>query len=304
MGRGVEEVKKAMNKEKGFVEVVSLVKGMSNFIEDIVSSVISSNTQFVHAGIDDYYEIEKDIFGEMQGTKANTADCLVTNAPPNQVFNSLQNSAYTIDEDAGYVGFEDGTKFFQVSLKKGRDQAQLGKVTKKLKSMGFDVSPTTELTEGKFIDWVKKVSKKTWERVSSLTKKITQPLIKRVKKKFKSDITDKDLAEISKAVNEAKISDKTQNLVNSILENPNDLLSRMNSYIDSIKARESESVYVNIEKLNQVKKYENPDTAFKLVSNFKTVKILDELMDDVGGIGSSVKSLLSDMLFGGTKLPL
>lgn len=125
-----------------------------------------------------------------------------------------------------------------------------------------------------------------------------------MKKKFKKDITDKDLAEVSKLIKEGKISDKTQDLVDSILKSPNNLLSKINSYIDDIKSREGEGVYVSIDKLNQVKKIENPDTAFKLVSNFKTVKILDELMDDVDGIGSSIKSLLSDMLFGGTKLPL
>lgn len=141
-----------MSKDKGFVEVVSLVKGMSNFIEDITSSVITSNVQFVHNGIDDYYEVEKEVFGELKGTKANTADCLIANTSPKQVFESLRNSPYSVNEDDGYVSFEDGIKFFQVSLKKGRDQAQLGKVTKKLKSMGFDVSPTSELTEAKVIN--------------------------------------------------------------------------------------------------------------------------------------------------------
>ncbi len=41
---------------------------MRNFIEDIVSSQIN-NPQFVHAQIDNYYEIEKEVFGEIRELK-------------------------------------------------------------------------------------------------------------------------------------------------------------------------------------------------------------------------------------------
>ncbi len=106
-------------------------------------------------------------------------------------------------------------------------------------------------------------------------------------------------------VHESKMPDSTKSLVESILKNPNDLLKKINSYIDELSIKGNDkSIYMNVDKLKKVDDVINPDSAFKLVSNYKTVKVLNDLIDDVEGLGNSIKSLLSDMLFGGTELPL
>ena len=300
--RGKKEVKKGLKNNTKFLEILSLIKGMNNFVNDMVTF---NNPQFIHDKIDDYYNVEKEVFGEMSGTKANTADCVIMNTSPKKLFDSMRNSSHTIDETNGSVKFDDGTIYYQVSLKKSKEGAQLGKVTKKLKSMGFDVSPTDGLNESKVLDWLKKVSKNVWNKTSKMVQNILGPLVKRIKKKFNEGITKKDISEVSNIVlNEAKMTSSTENLVSSILSDPYTLLTKINNNINELYSKKGQDVYLNIDKLNDVKNTKDTGTAFKLVSNYKTVKLLNDILDDVEGIGNSIKSLLSDMLFGGTKLPL
>ncbi|MFW6377628.1 MAG: hypothetical protein ACOCZ5_03175 [bacterium] len=138
-----------------------------------------------------------------------------------------------------------------------------------------------------------------------MVQNILGPIVKRIKKRFNEGITKRDISEISNIVlNEAKMSDSTKELANSILSNPNNLLNKINNNINELYKKRGQDVYLNIDKFNDVKNTKDTGTAFKLVSNYKTVKLLNDILDDVEGIGNSIKSLLSDMLFGGTKLPL
>ena len=300
--RGKDEVIKALSNNNKFVEVLSLVRGMNNYVQSIVSSKIST-IYFVHDKIDDYYKLEKKIFGEIKGAKANTADCVICNVPLNKLFKSMKTSTYEIDESGGFIKFEDGTIYFQVSLKKSKEGAQLGKVTKKLKNMGYDISAISGLDEGKILDKIKNVSKSIWKKVSLKISSILSSLKKRIMKKFKSGMSKKDLTELSQ-LSEAKISNNTMSIANSILDNPNNILNRINTYITKIMSQNSENVYINVDILSTVKKSNDINLAFKLASNLKTVKLINEFLNDVDKIGQSIKPLIADMLFGGTNLPL
>lgn len=299
---GKDLVKESINDPGKFAEVCGLIKGMGNFISDIVSREIS-NPVFIHNKINDYYKIEQEVFGEIK-SKANTADCIVTNTSPDNLFKSMRNSKYSIDESKGMIEFDNGTKMFQVSLKKAKKEAQLGKVTQQLRNMGFDVSPTSGLYESKILNWFKNVSNKVWNKFSKLIQNITKPILKRTMKKFSSGISKRYLSDIFNIVNEGKMNISTKELVDTIMKNPNDLLIRINSLIDSLLSKQNEFIHMNVKKLNRVNNPRNPETAFKLAANYKTLKVLNELVGDVESINTSIKSLISDMLFGATKLPL
>ncbi len=135
--RGKSEVLSMIENKNKFPEVLCLIRGMYNFIDDNVKSVISpGKLNIIHNKINDYYDVEKQVMGEVKGSKANTADCVICNCNFNTLIKNLQENEIHTNEQGGYVTCGDAI-FFQVSLKKSKDMAQLGKVTKKVKDMGY-----------------------------------------------------------------------------------------------------------------------------------------------------------------------
>lgn len=295
--RGVKEVKSKLNTD--FIEVLSLIKGMNSFINDKVSKEFT-DVYFIHDKITEYYKIEKEVFGSPEGSKENTADCILMNCNPNKLFSSIKNNKYEINEQKGFVEFDNGVKYFQVSLKKGKSSAQLGKVTKKLKSMGYDITPTN-INEGKILNLFKNLSNKLLTKIKNFIKGFLSPFVNKWKKTFSSGITKKDLQELSVILSEGKINKSTQSLIDEILNNPEDLLNKINKQIDLLISKNN--IIVNAKKLKSISE-KSSNTAFKLVSNYKTVKLLNDMVKDSTSLEKQVQILISEMLFGGTKLPL
>ncbi len=121
------------NKTANFFDVVqtiSLMKGVSMFNEDIVGKQFTS-PHFIHSKIKKYYAAEiANSYIEKEGSKDNTADIVICNRSADDAIKAVSNEKITYNADSGLCYSEDSDlKFFQVSLKKARDGAQLGKIT-------------------------------------------------------------------------------------------------------------------------------------------------------------------------------
>lgn len=310
---GKSEVLSSIENKKKLIDVISLIRGMYNFVNDNAKSVISpGKLNIIHNKINGYYELEKQIMGEIKGSKANTADCLICNCDFSKLKSNMQKYEVKPNEQGGYITCGD-VKFFQVSLKKSKNKAQLGKVTKKLTDLGY--VDDGFINEWKALEWFKKISSSVLNKVSSMVKKITGPVLKRIKKYFNTGITKKDLRQLTRglteSINENKIvnldkieSDKQKQTVVSILNNTNTILRRINELVNEISSYNSDSIVIKSKLLNTIKDNNHANTALKLASNFKTLNTIKNILDDSEGLSESLRSILAEMFFGSTKLPI
>lgn len=348
-------------------EVISLAVGMMSFVSDVVKI---NNPYFIHSQIKKYYDVEKKVMGEIKGSKANTADCIITSVPPDKLF-SLMTQTKPIGSDKGYVEVE-GEMYYQVSLKKARGAAQLGKISSFLsKNLGVSVSATKAsekmgsiiecnesinmfITEGL---WSKmtNIATSVWGKVSDFIKGTTSKLISLAKKVLSRGITSSDLNDIAKVVGyhgpitEAMVDEfnngvrmlleanksepraslydengrmysgdgkslldvKTQKLVEGIVNNPNAALNLINKEISILLKDSIDSggaVVCSANTLNNIsKEYPDeqiPSAAFALAANYASAKTFSGLIENSHNIVNDIKRIITEMFFGGTKLPL
>ena len=136
---GTEEIDFKLNGNPPISDLpktLKLAQGTYDFIEDEVGF---ENPQFIHGSIKEYYAAEEQNENlETRGDKDNTADFVITNTDPDNVFNEMENDnaveAYGGEEDSdgnkGVCYFTDSPdiKFVQVSHKeKLGGGSQLGK---------------------------------------------------------------------------------------------------------------------------------------------------------------------------------
>ena len=282
------------------------IKGMYKFINDVVSKNLST-LNFVHAGINKYYNMEKEIFGEIEGSKPNTADCLICNCNLDKLLETMKTSS-VIEGNESFVEFENGVKYFQISLKKDKS-SQLGKNLTKATAMGLHknrsddqyIEPTNETNEGKIFDFVKKISSSVWKKLKNLISNILKPFNQKVMKKFKSGkISDQELDNLIglKFENKGK-----KNRADLIQENQDYVLRKINKIVGGFPSQNS-SFYIKYDKLNSLKNPDFPDAAWKLAANLKTVNIVKELIFDFDNVQEKMSELIGEVIFGGTKLPI
>ena len=99
-------------------------------LQKFVKSKGLNGWNFIHGKIDKYYKAEEENpMINISGSKANTADVILFKGK--SVDDFLKNLAANIVdfESDGKCTLETGEEFYQVSLKKGENKAQLGKIT-------------------------------------------------------------------------------------------------------------------------------------------------------------------------------
>ena len=111
-----------------FATLMDLIKGMNEFVSDIVKF---SPLHIIHGSIDSGYKKneESNPLIQVSGVKDNTADMII--CTDRGLENAIKSETVTYDSK-GICTTSSGIKFVQVSLKKAKDGAQLGKVTSAL----------------------------------------------------------------------------------------------------------------------------------------------------------------------------
>ena len=113
-----------------FATLMDLIRGMNEFVSAIVKF---SPLHIIHGSIDSGYKKneEKNSLVQVSGVKDNTADMIICNSSEGELTKAIASETVTYDAK-GICTTSGGIKFVQVSLKKAKDGAQLGKVTSAL----------------------------------------------------------------------------------------------------------------------------------------------------------------------------
>jgi hypothetical protein len=187
--------------DANWLEMLFLAKGMKNFI-DKEGKNIGSTYHIIHGSIKKYYEAEIKNQTTTADSKDNTADMILANVPSADVIDAVGSQPIEYDKQKYYCHTTDKdqkVKYYQISLKKAMDGAQLGKFTKSVKVIyGLDDSSDllqsilqnqmihygyelTQLNEGWFTDKlkqgiaaVKSFASKWYEKIVGLFNKIKE----------------------------------------------------------------------------------------------------------------------------------
>ena len=128
MSKGKSKLVSKLNDlpDKDIITMAHLIQGMSDFMKDIVTF---RSPHIIHGKIDAYYKAEeKNPLVQVDGVKDNTADMILCDSPANDLIKAIATEKVEFD-DKGLCTTNSGIKFYQVSLKKAADGAQLGKAT-------------------------------------------------------------------------------------------------------------------------------------------------------------------------------
>jgi len=129
--------------DANWLEMLFLAKGMKNFI-DKEGKNIGSTYHIIHGSIKKYYAAEEKNQTTTADSKDNTADMILANVPSADVIGAVGSQPIGYDNQKYYCHTTDKdqkVKYYQISLKKAMDGAQLGKFTKSVKVIyGLDDS--------------------------------------------------------------------------------------------------------------------------------------------------------------------
>ena len=131
-----------------WTELILLAKGTRNFV-DKYGGNLGTKLYFVHGSIDKYYATEianKAI--EVAGSKDNTADIIISNVDVVKLIAAVKTEPMVYKKgDANLYCHNQAetVKYYQVSLKKGHDDAQIGKMTAFVRARYKDMPSATEL---------------------------------------------------------------------------------------------------------------------------------------------------------------
>ena len=113
-----------------FAILIDLIQGMNDFVTKVVKF---TPLHIIHGTIDKGYkkaEAKNDLV-QVSGVKDNTSDMIICSKKAIELTAAIETEAVKSD-DQGICKTEGGISFVQVSLKKSKDGAQLGKVTSAL----------------------------------------------------------------------------------------------------------------------------------------------------------------------------
>ena len=113
-----------------FVILIDLIQGMNDFVTNVVKF---TPLHIIHGTIDKGYKKAeaKNSLVQVSGVKDNTSDMIICSKKAIELTAAIETEAVKSD-DQGICKTEGGISFVQVSLKKSKDGAQLGKVTSAL----------------------------------------------------------------------------------------------------------------------------------------------------------------------------
>ena len=116
--------------------MVLLAKGMQNFINDEAKTKIGTDFYIIHGSIKEYYTAEEKNQTVTENSKDNTADMILANISSDKVITAMAEQPIEYDDKDYYCHTADKSiKFYQISLKKSMDGAQLGKLTSAVKAL-------------------------------------------------------------------------------------------------------------------------------------------------------------------------
>jgi hypothetical protein len=311
--------------------IAQLMAGMTKFTQNIVRF---KPVYLIHKNIKQYYKATErsDL---VDGVKDNTADCVVCNVPGTELISKL-NEGLPVEYDKNGVCTIKGTniKFLQISLKKAKDEAQLGKIYGFLKDKYglLDISDVKKLALesvqldenirdflNKGINFIKSLGSKFLEKISQIGNFLSS-FLKRLEsglkkspvsaiKKLESDLLKIGLNEGVLTENKRSIWDsfekigKNQKLLDKLVSNVNTELQSLLTVSLSNPA----FVFAGYEKL-QLKTPIDKDTVAKLLTNFQSAIVLKNIMGDLNSdaktLYSQLISLEKEMIYGKTTLPL
>jgi len=124
----IAKLPKLSNEDFGIL--IDLIQGMNDFVTNVVKF---TPLHIIHGTIDKGYkkaEAKNDLV-QVSGVKDNTSDMIICSKTAKELTAAIEKEAVKSD-DQGICKTEGGISFVQVSLKKSKDGAQLGKVTSAL----------------------------------------------------------------------------------------------------------------------------------------------------------------------------
>ena len=124
----IAKLPKLSNEDFGIL--IDLIQGMNDFVTNVVKF---TPLHIIHGTIDKGYkkaEAKNDLV-QVSGVKDNTSDMIICSKIAKELTAAIEKEAVKSD-DQGICKTEGGISFVQVSLKKSKDGAQLGKVTSAL----------------------------------------------------------------------------------------------------------------------------------------------------------------------------
>lgn len=294
------------------VMIISLIQGMKNFVDDVASK-IGSNLYFVHDNISKYYKIENDRLGKIKGAKANTADCIIMNVPTNTFFQLMKKEDIEAGDEFINIG---SASYYQVSLKKSKSGAQIGKITQMISVLGLGGGLKTgkassEIVDEGIIDSILSVAKNTWHKLINFVNSVISRITTKYLRIFMSKPSNKYLNDLfsNLPVTEGTITSATASKINAIVNNKEIVYNKINSNIKILEQKIEDAgdlvYYKGCKSLSGDLDWDDDNReAFALVGNYMSVRVLQDMVNDVSKLSSIVSRLIAEMFFGGTKLPL
>jgi hypothetical protein len=127
-----------------YVDALNVIQGAWNFRNSSTySKVFGGSGEVIHGDVDGYYKRFRSMAGgqySIAGLKKNTADSVYISGISYEEFDTNDNIVLEEDSNTGIIEIKGGTKkgyLLQLSLKKGKDAAQGGKVLRSFTARKF-----------------------------------------------------------------------------------------------------------------------------------------------------------------------
>ena len=313
--------------------LLGLAAGMQLFWKSVGKPALGT-AYITHGAIKSYYSAEENNPTiEVRGSKANAADVIISNVSSDKLLLAMKKGKVEYDNKSTCSIVDSDIKFLQVSLKKAKGAAQLGKITAMLQSKynlpKYEVMLKTLLDEGYLDEGFKDFFSGVWKKIKGFVGKLkgwvkglTKKFSKTFDKKVKGDLNDLqrqfdrmpgpkvNLKEafkfdeqgfICEGLNSelAKLDVAKLNIVRKGIE------KRLSNF-----AKDASSPVFSYKKTGSLNSGVIKDVGdiFKLFSNYTGVYVFNEVISanlgDMNKLKKEMISMQKEMLFGKTTLPV
>ena len=333
-GGGVGKISAKLDKISlgDMTQLLGLAAGMQQFWNSVGKKAIGT-AHITHGKINDYYTAEEGNPNVViRGSKANAADVIISNVTATDLISTMKTGRVEYDNKSTCFIKDSNIKFLQVSLKKAKGAAQLGKITamlqKKYNLPKYEVMLSTLLDEGYLDEGFKDFFAGAWKKlkgflgkIKNWMSKLTKKFSKKFDRKIKGDLNDLqkqfdkmpgpkvNLKEAFKFdehgficeglnVELGKLDIPKLNVVRAGIE------KRLQDFASASKS--PEFTYRKTGKLSRGKL--DIGDVYKLFSNYTGVYVFNEVISanlgDAGKLKDEMISMQKEMLFGKTTLPV
>jgi hypothetical protein len=313
--------------------VIMLVNGSYYYRKTIKPEV--TKPYVIWTGIKKYYSELKTKEGIEGSVKENTADCVLINGTEAELYTALNSDdQIKTDDDTGMLSCGK-VQWYQISLKKAKDEARLGKLTKLLRGMydtpaNLDAAEVNDLFDEVDYDYEQVLQEGLFGDIANQMKEIGGDAFKKFKagavavfkywlklkgfisklaKKYEKD-TMKEIERLTKkSLREQLILEKptSKDMLSAIVDDDT-LNEKYKKIIDKnykdIAGIKIEDKYIS----TNMKKHKveiKPTTVNFLVGNVISMKIIKDVIEDVNKNGIKVINTLNQsMSMGDTNLPV